>query len=106
MGIWFLGAKVGDHPDVRGGFVRRYVASLDHEHCVRSLYVHITLHQSSKFAAGCVAPSGTILALDASSEEISDPGLRASRRVHYRVGEVMGEEVGEVRVRVAGGGNR
>ena len=44
MGIWFLRTEVGDHSDVCGSFVRRYVASMDYEHSVRSLDVHVTLH--------------------------------------------------------------
>ena len=43
MGIWFLRTEVGDHSAVCGSLVRRYVASMDYEHSVRSLDVHVTL---------------------------------------------------------------
>ena len=44
MGIWFLRTEVGDHLDVCGSLVCRYVASVNYNHSVCSLDVHVTLH--------------------------------------------------------------
>ena len=44
MGIRFLRTEVGNHSDVCGSLVCRYVASMNYEHSVRSLDVHVTLH--------------------------------------------------------------
>ena len=100
MGIWFLWTEVGKHLDVCGSLVCRYVASMNYKHSVRSLDVPVSLHQSSKFSAGGLTPSGSVLAFHASGEEVGYPGLRAGCRVHECVGELLREEVGIVRVRV------
>ena len=42
----------------------------------------------------------------ASGEEVRYPGLHAGCRFHDCVGKLVREEVGIVRVRVPGGGNR
>ena len=53
-----------------------------------------------------LTPSGSVLAFYTSGEEVGYLGLHAGRRVHDRVGKLMREEVGIVRVGVPRGGNR
>ena len=74
-----------------GGIVGGYVASVDSKHCVCSFDILPTLHESSKFFAGRLAPGGAVLAVNASGEEVADTCFGAVGWVHDRVCEVVGQ---------------
>ena len=93
MGIRFLWAEVRYHSDMGGGLVGRYVVSVDGKQCVRSFDVFPTLHESSKFSAGCFAPGGAVLAVNASGEGVADTCFCAIGWVHDCVGKMVGKEV-------------
>ena len=50
-----------------------------------------TLHESSKFSAGRFAPGGSVLAVDASGEEVADTCFCAGGWVHDRVFKMLGK---------------
>ena len=85
MGIGFLWSEFRYHADMGGGLVGEYIASVDGEQCVSSCDVFPTLHESSKFSAGCFAPGGAVLAVDASGEEVVDTYFYASGWVYDHV---------------------
>ena len=91
MGIGFLWLEVRYHADIDGGLVGGYVASMDGKQCVCSFDFLPTLHESSKFFAGRLAPGGAILAVDASGEEVADTCFCAGGWVYDRVCEVVGQ---------------
>ena len=65
-------SEVRYHADVGGGLVGGYVTYVDGEQCVCSFDFIPTLQESSKFFAGCLAPGGAVLDVDASGEEVTD----------------------------------
>ena len=83
-----------------GGIVGGYIASVDGEQCVRSFDVFLTLHGLSKFSAGCFAPGGGVLAVDASGKEVADTCFCAGGWVHDRVCKMVWKEVCMVWVRL------
>ena len=84
MGIRFLWAEVRNHADMGCGIVCGYVVSVDGEQCVHSFDIFPTLHEASEFSAGCFAPGGAVLAVNASGKEVADTRFCASGRVHER----------------------
>ena len=78
---------------------------MDGEQCVRSFDIFPTLHEASEFSAGCLAPGGAVLAVNASDEEVADRCFCASVQVRDRVGEMVEKEVCVVWVSMARGGD-
>ena len=74
-----------------GGLVGGYVASVDGKQCDCYFYVLPTLHESSKFFSGRLAPGGAILAVKMSGEEVADTCLCAGGWVYDRVCKVVGQ---------------
>ena len=68
-----------------GVLVGGYIASVDSEQCVRSCDVFPTLHELSKFFAGRFASGGSVLAVDASGEEVADTCFYAGGWVYDHV---------------------
>ena len=85
MGIGVLWSDVRYHADMGGGIFGGYVTSVDGKKCVCSFEVLPTWYELSKFFAGCLAPGGGILAVDASGEEVADTCFCSGGWVHDRV---------------------
>ena len=74
-----------------GGLVGGHVLSVDSEHCVCYFDVLPTLHESSEFFAGRLAPGGDVLAVNASGEEVADTCFCVGGWVYDRICEVVGK---------------
>ena len=70
-----------------GGLVGGYVVYVDDKQCVCSFDVFPNFPESSELFAGCFAPGGAVLAVNASGEEVADMCFCAIGWVHDRVGE-------------------
>ena len=91
MGIGVLWSDVRYHADMGGGLVGGYVVSVDGKQCVCFFDFLPTLHESSEFFAGRLTPGRSVLAVDASGEEVADTCFYAGGWVYDRVFKVVGQ---------------